>query len=401
MNRARRLRGYQELVSDDLARRLLETPTGLPRPTPEIPAAGRARRRFAWWTGVSLSLVSIVIGLALAGSIGYFYWRSQAVGDELTSEEQHAIASQGADCAQPAPLSDSLQAEGLLQAPTIGLNAPIVEGTGNAQLDVAVGHETGTSQPGTAGTDVLAAHDVTWFSEIDHLHAGDTISYKEPCQTFHYVVTGAQVVRTGTPIPPSTGQTLALVTCYPLNALFVTPQRYLVGARLVSTTTTHGRLAAPPSLPPAPTISAPAALVAQNLSLANNNVPLGTLGLSGSPSPTWQQSVRPIQTESSVLKLYFAALRAAEQHQASWWHQLAPNVPFLAALPLYSASVSGEGAHVQPTIDVVGDHVTGATLTSQPTLKGGLAPATYRLTMSATVQSGTLVISGWQLQRIP
>ena len=332
-------------------------------------------------------------------NVGYFYWRSDKVGGELVSQEERAIAPQTGGCSRSAPPSGPLRVEALLQAPSIGLKAPVVQGTGDAQLDVAVGHEANSAWPQNPGTTVLAAHDVTWFSELNHLHSGDVITYAEPCRTYHYQVTGAQVVRTGAPIPATSTPTLALITCWPLDALFVSPQRYLLSARLVSTTRTAVAPAAPTSPPAGPQVSIPVPLLAQNLSLANNNVPLGTLGLSGSPAPAWQQSSRPLQVESSVLELFFGALRSAEQRQSAWWSQLAPGVPFSAAGPLYSASISKEAGNVQPSIGVEGQQVRTATVTAQPVLSGGAAPGRYQVTMSASVHGETLVITNWQMQR--
>lgn len=397
----RRSQGH-DLPAEDLLDHLLQDPAGTfdrpSRPPEDIarqPADPGVTRRL----GVVLSVVSIALGLSLAGSIGWFYWRSHSVGDALTSQEREAMASSDASCGAPAPLSGALQVEGLLQASSIGLTAPVVQGTGNAQLDVAVGHDPGSAWPGTSGTMVLAAHDVTWFSEIDHLRRGDSVTFTEACKIFRYQVTGAQVVRTGSPIQSTDTSTLALVTCYPLNALFLTSQRYVLDARLVSATQTR---AAPPTvatLSPAPTVSVPAPLAAQDLSLQNNPVPLGTLDLTGSPSSAWQESPRPIQVEASVLELYFGALRSAQQDQTGWWNQLAPGVPFSAAAALNGASLVGNGAEVIPTLDVDGTKVTGATLTADPELEGANAPGTYEVTMKVTVRGNDLVITGWQMEQ--
>ena len=74
----------------------------------------------------------------------------------------------------------------LLKATKIGLVAPVVQGTDDPQLSVAVGHLPASSWPGTTGTSVLAAHDVTWFSHIDQPAPGDEVSVVTACQTFVY-----------------------------------------------------------------------------------------------------------------------------------------------------------------------------------------------------------------------
>jgi hypothetical protein len=140
--------------------------------------------------------------------------------------------------------------------------------------------------------------------------------------------------------------------------------------------------------------------VAQNLSLTNNEMPLGTLDLAGTPAPSWQESAQPLQVESSVLELFFGALRSAEQRQAGWWNQLAPDVPYSAATPLYGASIVGSDGQVFPTITLRGERVTGAILKAEPVINGGDAPGRYQVTMSATVRGGALLITSWQMERI-
>jgi LPXTG-site transpeptidase (sortase) family protein len=336
-------------------------------------------------------------GLFLAGTIVRFYSRSDSVGASLTRLEQHA-ASSAQNCDNP-QTSAGLEVDGLLQARSIGLTAPVVQGTGDPQLDVAVGHDPSSAWPGPPGAMVLEAHDVTWFSQIDGLHPGDVITYTGDCHLFKYEVTGGKVVSAGSPIDSTAAPTMVLVTCYPLNALFFTSQRFIVDARLVSSTQTHSAPIAA-ALPPAPVVDAPAALAAQGLSLSGNQVPLGTLAITGSPASVWQQSPRPLQAEAALLELYFGAVRSAQQEQSTWWQQLAPGVPFADAGALADATIVGNEARVEPTLVAAGDQVTGATLTVEPRLTGGPAAGAYKVTMTATVQSGQFVITGWQMQRL-
>lgn len=368
-------------------------------PPGRVPTSGPARhdersgagRRF----GTVLALACMAAGVALAASIGWFYWRSHTVGDQLA-----AVARADLDgvrsCATQATVG-SLEVSGLLQAPAIGLTAPVVAGTGDPQLDVAVGHVDGSAWPGPSGTMVLAAHDVTWFSDIDHLQPGDTITFTQACRRYTYRVTSGQVVHAGAPVAQTSTATLDLVTCWPTDALFLTSQRYVLQAALTSAAPTRTRPAVPGSLPAAPVVPTPAALAAQGLTLADNDVPLGTLGLAGSPGLVWQQSERPLQDEAAVLSLLFGAERSAQQEQAGWWHQLAPSVPLSSAAPYRDATITGIDGTVVPTLDVDGDRLVGASVTAEPELAGGTAPGRYRLTMHAVVRSGTLVVTRWSM----
>jgi sortase A len=359
--------------------------------------------------GLVLSLAAVVAGLAIAGHIGWFYWRSHTVGDALIARARSDIrdGASGVPCdpgAAPATAASShggLSPAGLLAAPAIGLQAPVVEGVGNAQLDVAVGHVPGSVWPGQLGTAVLSAHDVSWFSRIDHLHPGDTVTFTDRCQTLRYRVVGDQVVKSGSPLYSTLAPRLTLVTCYPLDALFLTPQRYVVEADLVSVSNHGAGAPRPPVLPPPLVVPAPPALAAQGLTLATNDAPLGTLGLTGSPSVTWQQSPVPLQVESSVLALYFAAVRSAEQRQAAWWQAVAPGVPLAKAAPLAGAAVARNDRSVTPVLDVEGTTVTGATVTARPEVAGGSRPGVYALTMTAAVRGSDLVVTGWSMVPAP
>jgi sortase A len=389
------------MAPDELLDRLLLDPSGqrLPALGPGAPgpygaAGGRQKLRRP---AIVAAIACIMAGLFLAGTIVRFYSRSNSVGATLTRLEQRAAAS-AQSCDEP-QTSGGLEVDGLIQAKSIGLTAPVVQGVGDPQLDVAVGHDPASAWPGPPGAMVLEAHDVTWFSQINGLHPGDVITYTGECRLFKYQVTGGKVVSAGSPVDSTAKPTLVLVTCYPLNALYFTSQRFIVDARLVSSTQTHTAPVAA-SLSLAPAVNAPAALAAQGLTLSANPVSLGTLAVTGSPASAWQESPRPLQAEANLLELYFGALRSAQQEQPAWWSQLAPNVPIADAQALAGASIAGNEGRVEPSLTATGDQVTGATLVADPILTGGTAPGAYRVTMTASVVNGDFVISGWQMQRL-
>jgi len=381
---------------------------------------GSFRRTVARRVGLAVSLVAVVAGVGIGVHIGWFYWRSHTVGSALIRNEQAAIAgasragaastcssagsSPSGTAAATAPAPNGTPAPiGILEAPAIGLRAPVVEGVGNAELNVAVGHVPASVLPGQIGTAVLSAHDVSWFSRINHLHPGATVSFVEPCRTFRYRVVRGAVVRSGSPIYSTLVPELALVTCYPLNALFLTPDRYVLTAELVGVTDTARSMSGtstPAVLPPPLVVPAPAALEAQGLTLATNDAPLGTLDFQGDPSAAVQESPVPMQVEASVLELYFAAVLSAEQDRPTWWSVLAPSVPFADAGPLVGATIERNDASVVPTLDIDGASFTGASVSAEPELVGGGAPGVYHLTMRTVVHGETLVVTGWQLERI-
>jgi sortase A len=365
----------------------------------------------------------IMAGLTLATQIYVFYRHSDTVGAALIHQQERSAvriraAGRCTEALPPAPTgapaagslalpetsgtptptatTGSPTVYALLRVTKIGLVAPIVQGADTPELSVAVGHLPASSWPGPTGTSVLAAHDVTWFSQIDQLAPGDDLSVVTACQTYVYTVDSHEVVQTGSIIDQTSAPRLVLTTCYPTNALFLTSQRYVLFASLTRILDS-GSPTGTTATAPVPEVPAPAALVAQGLDLQHNSAPLGSLVLTGSPSPEWSQSTAPLDDEAAVLSLYFAALRSASQNQQAWWAAVAPGVPFTRASPLVASTVTFNASVFDPVLDVDGATLVGASLSTRPVLAGNARPGSYQITMQATVVGGQLVVAGWTM----
>ncbi|WDL98039.1 class D sortase [Alicyclobacillus sp. ALC3] len=123
---------------------------------------------------------------------------------------------------------------GRLVISKLGISAPVTQGTALSILAVSVGHLSSSVLPGEVGTTVLAAHDVTYFHHIDELAAGDTLTVQTSQGVFTYKVVSHQVISVGTNVPNTPYPSLVLETCYPLDALQLVNQRYVVRAVLVA-----------------------------------------------------------------------------------------------------------------------------------------------------------------------
>ncbi len=351
------------------------------------------------------SMALIAAGLYLVVGVASFEWGFHHVGHQLAAHEHAVIAKARrtpAACTNgdgPVADVDGVQVHGTLEASSIGLDAPVVEGTDDAQLAVAVGHDPASVWPSSQGTVVLNAHDVTWFSRIDQLGPGAVLDFVSPCVTYRYTVTGTSIVKAGAPVLNGPGSRLVLVSCYPFTALYLTPDRYLVDATLVKVTDGASHHAILANYP-VPVVPAPTALAAQGLGLATNDAPLGTLTVSGTPSPAWQQSTNPLDVHEALLALYFAALRAAEQRQEAWWSDLAPGVPWSAARALWGATVAHNNAPVDAVFDVTGADVTALSVSSSPVIAGGSTPGRFHLNVTAAIEHGDLVLTSFQLTRL-
>lgn len=358
----------------------------------------RTKRRVIWLAITAFSMLFVAAGIAIAAHIVWFLFSSSRHGAALVREERHSIAApKGGGCEVLPGTANGGGPKGLLEAPSLGLVAPVLQGTSSEVLNEAVGHDPASAWPGSPGTSVLSAHDVTWFSSIGKLRAGDTLRYVTPCRTYVYQVTAHDVVPAGSPVYSTAAARIVLDTCYPFNALYLTNTRYLVYASLTEAKPTHP-LSAPPRTRAVPRVPAPRPLAAQGLGLDQNNTPLGTLKLTGSPSAAWRQSNAPLNDEAAALTAYFGVIRSAEQGQRSWWASLAPSVPVSAAGPLWNGALTGYDTAAEITIHVSGSVMDGASVSAVVT--AGSA-GTYDVTANETVRGGDLLVTSFAMRPAP
>ncbi len=361
-------------------------------------APRRRRRGYRALIGSGLLLVAAAVSWQVRATL----WTThsdrvgQALVKKLEKARHKAAETTGGTTAACTTTVSTGGPEGLLVIPAIGLTAPVEEGTGDAQLNVAVGHVPTSVWPGTTGNTVLEAHDVSYFVNIDQLKPGDTIEYETPCTTYDYTVQSHQVIQQGSPVYNTPGPTLSLVTCWPTDALWFTPTRYLVTASEVRTVPDTGGDpgTVPPSAAP-PTVPAPPALVAQGLTLATNSILMGTMSVTGTPDPAYVEGPGPLAVQDSAVESFIAGVRSLEQNQLGWWGAIAPAVPPPAAL--VGGHISGYDASLDVTVTATGAAATGVQLTDTVTIAGGPAPGRYAVSVVQTVSNGQLVITGWTL----
>ena len=262
----------------------------------------RRPRRYARLIGYLM----IASGLVLAGRIAFFFARSSVVGGSMITKVEKASS--------PKKWPSGVLA--LIRVPSIGLTAPVEQGTGSSVLSVAVGHLTASVDPGSNGTSVLAGHDVSWFSGLGKVKAGDSIIVYSPGTESVFRVDSTKVVTVGTPVANTPNPSVVLETCWPLNALHLTPYRLLVKANLFYTR----HLSQVVTNPVSQTYQAtgiPAVLAKDNLTLSGNYLPMGKMSLSGSPSASWSESSSPYSFASQEVSWLIALMKAADSHSAA------------------------------------------------------------------------------------
>lgn len=360
-------------------------------------------------------LVPVLGALLVWGALGFFGYaagwtahkdRAQSVLETRSRPAEQAKTA-AAPCVQSPPQVGQLA--GTLTIPSIGLKAPIEEGTDDAELDVAAGHAPASVWPGATGSAVFLAHDVSYFVHINSLKPGDLIYYQDQCSTVAFQVTGQNVVNAGDPVYNSATPTMILDTCWPTNALFYTSQRLLVTAAedptappLASHSKSSPSGTSPtttPKLPAADTVSytvpAPPDLVAQGLTLTQNEAPMGTMTLTGDPSSAWEESPGPLNLTSAGLQAYFGGIHAAEQGRNDWWGSIAPGVAMPA--PLANAQITGHDSPLDITINSVGGAPQSVTMTTDVTVSGGSAPGTYHLVATGGIAGSVVTITSWEM----
>lgn len=264
----------------------------------------------------------------------------------------------------------------MLAIPAIGMTAPVLQGLSNAVLDVAVGHDPLTVWPGDRGESLLLAHDVSYFSGLDRVRPGQTVTWTEGCQRAVFRVLGSTITQPGAAIrAPTSGSGLALITCWPTNALFWTADRYVVETELIA----RQWLARPTSVGPSKIVRlgvpVPPALAAEGLSLAQSGVLVGHLAISGAPSPAFRAGPEPLAVADAALREYAAAARTAAAGNRSWWAALA-----ISGVPLPVPWSLAYDTNV--TLRVRASTVEGAVLSS---------PAA---TVTLIVRDGVLLVAG-------
>lgn len=137
----------------------------------------------------------------------------------------------------PAPLA-------ILRIPRIGLEVPVLEGTGEASLNRGAGHIEDTPMPGSDGNAGIAAHRDGFFRGLKDIHAGDGIELETRRTREIYRIEQIWIVDPEDVwvLDPTPTRSLTLVTCYPFYFVGSAPKRYIVRAVLaVDSSSLFGR----------------------------------------------------------------------------------------------------------------------------------------------------------------
>lgn len=184
----------------------------------------------------------------------------------------HTLAPESVPLKQPESTPTSASAKdalvGRIEIPRLHLQAIVREGTGDATLDIALGHIAGTPMPGQNGNVAVAGHRDKLFRGLKNIATGDQIVFETPTAKFAYLVEGTQIVKPADVgvLKPGVYPELTLVTCYPFTYIGSAPDRFIVKARQIEQVAVSKPLSAPQTLAvskPAPQLHAEPAHLAE------------------------------------------------------------------------------------------------------------------------------------------
>lgn len=130
---------------------------------------------------------------------------------------------------------------GVLEIPRLRVCEPILEGDGDAELDLGVGHLPDTPMPWEAGNAALAGHRDTVFRPLARIRTGDVIAVTTSAGRYEYTVRETRVVAPDdlSVLQDESHPSLTLITCYPFSFIGPAPQRFVVRAERTASSAHH------------------------------------------------------------------------------------------------------------------------------------------------------------------
>ncbi|MEI5991731.1 hypothetical protein A5881_003268 [Enterococcus termitis] len=121
----------------------------------------------------------------------------------------------------------------------VGINEPLFYGDSEDILRLGAGQYIGSMIPGDLGTTLIGGHNLPSFGKIYYLEPGDEVAIHTHYGDYTYQVTEVKIANYKDPtinakLGERTKRSLILYTCYPLDAIGLTPERVFVSADYVS-----------------------------------------------------------------------------------------------------------------------------------------------------------------------
>jgi sortase A len=180
-----------------------------------------------------LALAILLGGMVLVGQAAYIH--AKALLAQILLERAFARTLTTGQDAKPWPWADTWPVA-RVSIPRLQASAIVLAGASGQALAFGPGQVERTPEAGEPGTAVYSAHRDTHFAFLGDVAMGDEIRViRRDGRELRFRVTGTAVVHWDASgiDPAAAGRRLALVTCWPLNAKFSGPLRYVVYAEMV------------------------------------------------------------------------------------------------------------------------------------------------------------------------
>ena len=180
------------------------------------------------------AVVCLAAGTALGGQ--GVYLRAKALVAQVLLERAWQASLSSGRPRKPWSWADTWPVARLV-FPRLGRSAIVLADAGGEALAFAPAHVASSPLPGEPGTSLIAGHRDTHFRFIRELRPGDAIEVTAPDGTSRaFRVTGSAIVHAAASGIETDGpvRRLALVTCWPFDALGRGPLRYVVFAEAAS-----------------------------------------------------------------------------------------------------------------------------------------------------------------------
>lgn len=121
----------------------------------------------------------------------------------------------------------------------VNINEPLYYGDSEDILRLGAGQYIGSMIPGELGTTLIGGHNQPSFGKIYYLEPDDEVIVETHYGTYTYRVIESKIANYKDPVineklGDRTKRALILYTCYPLDAIGITPERVFVFADLIS-----------------------------------------------------------------------------------------------------------------------------------------------------------------------
>jgi sortase A len=184
-------------------------------------------------------LAALAIGIGLVHLGMALFIPAKAVVAQVLLDRAWDRTLAGEPAAKPWPWADTWPVA-RIDVPRLEKAAVVLEGASGQAMAFGPGYMTNTAEIGGAGTAIVAAHRDTHFAFLKDLKKGDAVRVTlRDGETFTFVVSGTRIVHAAASgIDPDVGEgsasTLALVTCYPFDAIGRGDMRYVVFAEKIN-----------------------------------------------------------------------------------------------------------------------------------------------------------------------